>query len=72
MKRHAQPARPDELEARQRMRRAFIARDQADGEVIRRGLIYTQAGVLDMTRRHKQRQPAAEEIVIHVGGARAW
>lgn len=38
----------------------------------RTGLIYTRAGVLDMTRQRVQRQPAVEEIVMRIGGAKAW
>lgn len=70
--RQAVPARPDELEARARLRRAFIAKDQADAAALRRGLIYTAHGVIDMTRRRITRQPAVEQIVETTGGAKLW
>lgn len=69
---HATPSVPETLYRHQLVRRAGMLADRVYGELQREGLIYTRAGVLDMTRRPVHRLPAVEQIVVHIGGARAW
>jgi hypothetical protein len=70
--RQANRARGNELATLQRHRRLLWAKNNADLTVIRRGLVYTRAGVLDMTRRRVHRQPQVEQIVGRIGGASTW
>ena len=64
--RHARKLPVREVEAGIRLRRLIIRQDISKRAEAREGLIYTGAGVLDMTRRPVQRQPAVEKIVGYI------
>lgn len=48
----------------QRRRRVWISLTGIARRAMREGMVYTRAGVLDMTRRRARRQPQAEQILL--------